>query len=302
MGIMLPMKDELLEEVLGIIKKAQSKGDLILYPREGRSVDIVTRVQNKALLLKVTENLDELSKQEVLDLKKARVAYDAYTVIIAQRDEKGDLEDEVVYYKYDNVAVTPKTLEDYIVKGQKSLVAYIRGNYVLKINPEKLRERASESGISRGELADLLGISKKAVYMYERGEMHIVLEKGVKLASILGEDIFEEFDIFRDTRLHGKVNVGSMPRDEVENALYRVASTMRKLCISFSRMPVDVVLRTEKPISIVKETGMDSNREKVENAEKIAENTNTKLFIIKTPGDVIHLRRIIQRIQDEDDH
>jgi putative transcriptional regulator len=302
MGIMLPMKDELLEEVLGIIKKAQSKGDLILYPREGRSVDIVTRVQNKALLLKVTENLDELSKQEVSDLKKARVAYDAYTVIIAQRDEKGDLEDEVVYYKYDNVAVTPKTLEDYIVKGQKSLVAYIRGNYVLKINPEKLRERASESGISRGELADLLGISKKAVYMYERGEMHIVLEKGVKLASILGEDIFEEFDIFRDTRLHGKVNVGSMPRDEVENALYRVASTMRKLCISFSRMPVDVVLRTEKPISIVKETGMDSNREKVENAEKIAENTNTKLFIIKTPGDVIHLRKIIQRIQDEDNH
>jgi putative transcriptional regulator len=302
MGIMLPMKDELLEEVLGIIKKAQSKGDLILYPREGRSVDIVTRVQNKALLLKVTENLDELSKQEVSDLKKARVAYDAYTVIIAQRDEKGDLEDEVVYYKYDNVAVTPKTLEDYIVKGQKSLVAYIRGNYVLKINPEKLRERASESGISRGELADLLGISKKAVYMYERGEMHIVLEKGVKLASILGEDIFEEFDIFRDTRLHGKVNVGSMPRDEVENALYRVASTMRKLCISFSRMPVDVVLRAEKPISIVKETGMDSNREKVENAEKIAENTNTKLFIIKTPGDVIHLRRIIHRIQDEDNH
>jgi putative transcriptional regulator len=302
MGIMLPMKDELLEEVLGIIKKAQSKGDLILYPREGRSVDIVTRVQNKALLLKVTENLDELSKQEVSDLKKARVAYDAYTVIIAQRDEKGDLEDEVVYYKYDNVAVTPKTLEDYIVKGQKSLVAYIRGNYVLKINPEKLRERASESGISRGELADLLGISKKAVYMYERGEMHIVLEKGVKLASILGEDIFEEFDIFRDTRLHGKINVGSMPRDEVENALYRVASTMRKLCISFSRMPVDVVLRTEKPISIVKETGMDSNREKVENAEKIAENTNTKLFIIKTPGDVIHLRKIIQRIQDEDNH
>lgn len=302
MGIMLPMKNELLEEVLGIIKKAQSKGDLILYPREGRSVDIVTRVQNKALLLKVTENIDKLSKQEVSDLKKARVAYDAYTVIIAQRDEKGDLEDEVVYYKYDNVAVTPKTLEDYIVKGQKSLVAYIRGNYVLKINPEKLRERASESGISRGELADLLGISKKAVYMYERGEMHIVLEKGVKLASILGEDIFEEFDIFRDTRLHGKVNVGSMPRDEVENALYRVASTMRKLCISFSRMPVDVVLRTEKPISIVKETGMDSNREKVENAEKIAENTNTKLFIIKTPGDVIHLRKIIQRIQDEDNH
>ena len=302
MGIMLPMEDELLEEVLGIIKKAQSKGDLILYPREGRSVDIVTRVQNKALLLKVTENLDELSKQEVSDLKKARVAYDAYTVIIAQRDVKGDLEDEVVYYKYDNVAVTPKTLEDYIVKGQKSLVAYIRGNYVLKINPEKLRERASESGISRGELADLLGISKKAVYMYERGEMHIVLEKGVKLASILGEDIYEEFDIFRDTHLYGKVNVGSMPRDEVENALYRVASTMRKLCISFSRMPVDVVLRTEKPISIVKETGTDNNREKVENAEKIAENTNTKLFIIKTPGDVIHLRRIIQRIQDEDNH
>lgn len=302
MGIMLPMKDELLEEVLGIIKKAQSKGDLILYPREGRSVDIVTRVQNKALLMKVTENIDELSKQEVSDLKKARVAYDAYTVIIAQRDEKGDLEDEVVYYKYDNIVVTPKTLEDYIVKGQKSLVAYIRGNYVLKINPEKLRQRASESGISRGELADLLGISKKAVYMYERGEMHIVLEKGVKLASILGEDIFEEFDIFRDTRLHGKVNVGSMPRDEVENALYRVASTMRKLCISFSRMPVDVVLRTEKPISIVKETGMDSNREKVENAEKIAENTNTKLFIVKTPGDVIHLRKIIQRIQNEDDH
>jgi len=49
----LPETSELVEEVLKIVKKAGFKADLILYPRENRSVDVVARLGDKALIIKV---------------------------------------------------------------------------------------------------------------------------------------------------------------------------------------------------------------------------------------------------------
>jgi len=259
-----------------------------------RSVDVVARLGDKALIIKVVNDASKLTRQEISDLKKARIAYNASTVIVAHEDRSEKMEDEVVYYKYGSIIITPGTLEQNLVKNEKLIVAYIRGNYILKINPEKFKKKLEETRISRGAIADALGISKKAVYMYERGEMYITLEKGLKLASLLGEDVFDEFDIFNEsiTEESPGEDLALKPRDEVERILYKIASNMRKTLVAFSRMPVDIVLKGRTCISIVKENVYEDLREKIENAGKLAEKINSKLILVKSPRDVLQLKDI----------
>jgi putative transcriptional regulator len=54
--------------------------------------------------------------------------------------------------------------------------------------------------MSMGELAEMLGISRKAVYEYEKGAMDPSIEVAQKLIDIFGEDIVERVDIHELTK------------------------------------------------------------------------------------------------------
>jgi Predicted transcriptional regulator len=168
----LERETDLVEEILGIVKKADYKADLILYPKDGRSVDIVARShsQNKAVVLKIVEDSTDLTKQEASDLRKIRLTYQTPTIIVAREQRGVLLEDDVVYVKHNNILVTPKTLENYLIRNEKPMVACIRGNYVLRINPSKFYEKREELKCSRGVLADILGISKKQYICMREGK------------------------------------------------------------------------------------------------------------------------------------
>jgi len=300
----LERETDLVEEILGIVKRADYKADSILYPKDSRSVDIVARShsQNKAIVLKTVEDSTDLTKQEASDLRKIRLAYQTPTIVVAREQRGVLLEDDVVYVKHNNIVVTPKTLENYLIRNEKPMVACIRGNYVLKINPSKFYAKREELKCSRGVLADILGTSKKAIYMYERGEMYISLEKGLKLASILGEDIFEEIDLLDEDVLKENISEDqdreeSLPRDQIEEALYRLASNLKQLFVNFFRAPIDVAIKGKFVVTIVKRSVDSNENEKIENAEKLAENVNTRIFVVGSLRDLNEIRKTLSKLR-----
>jgi putative transcriptional regulator len=244
--------------------------------------------------MKITYTTTSLTKDEVLDLKKARSAYSASTIVIAVKNKRGDLESEVVYFKHGSYVITPETLENILFRNEYPLVAYIRGNYVLKINSEKFKRRAKELGLTRGDIAEYLGITRKAIYMYERGEMYIDLEKGLKLANIMGEEIFEEFNPIRDVgELDQTTKELSQPRDALEEALYELASTTGSAFYTFSRLPVDVAIRGRQTFSIVKDIVNEYREDKIESAERLSENTDAELYVVRSMKDVKRLSKVL---------
>ncbi|MEM4717373.1 MAG: helix-turn-helix domain-containing protein [Desulfurococcaceae archaeon] len=293
------MRDEeaLSEEIVKILKQAGFKSDIIVYPRDRRSIDVVGHLDRNTLLLKTIVDASRITKDEINDLRKTRAVYGSSTMIIAIENNNLELENDVIYYKYSNVIVTPKTLEKYLAKKEKPLVSCIRGTYVLRINPEKLREKRENAGLSKGLLADILGTSKKAVYMYEKGDIYISLDKGIKLASLLGEDIFEELDLISESiNLQNDIEKDSSPRDNIEEALYKLTTVLKCLFTNFAHLPIDMVIKGRNAISIVKaDEKKKDTREKVEYAEKIAENVNTKLVLIRSGRDILEVKRIIMR-------
>lgn len=293
------MSDEeaLSEEILKILRQAGLKSDIIVYPRDRRSIDVVGHLDNNTLLLKTIIDVSRITRDEINDLKKTRAVYGSSTMIIAIENNNVELENDVIYYKYSNIIITPKTLEKYLTRKEKPLVACIRGTYVLRLNPEKLREKREDAGLSKGILADMLGTSKKAIYMYEKGDIYISLDKGIKLASLLGEDVFEELDLISESiKLQSDIEKESSPRDNVEEALYKLTNALKCLFANFTRLPIDIVIKGRNTISIVKADEREKDiSEKVEYAGKIAENVNTKLLLIKSNRDILEVKRVIMR-------
>lgn len=279
-----------MEEVVKSFRKSGFSVEVISYPRDRRSVDVVAISDSEKVLIKVSYDARDVSRVEAEDLSRAEKAYGVSTAVVAARSGKSELEDDVVYFKGSMKIVTPKTLRKYL-DGEKPIVASIHGTYVVKINPEMFRKKRTEHGYSRGELARLLNASTKTIYMYELGEMHASLDKAIMLATLLGEDIFEGFTL--RTRLEDeKIRKPCAPRDPVEEAIYSIASMLSHEFLNFEKMPVDAVVKGKAiTVSVVKSEA--HAKDKVENAEKIASRVGAELFVIREPGDILVLKKML---------
>jgi len=288
---------ELTEKTMSVLRRAGCRVETISYPPENRGIDIVAyRDMSKPLVIKVAEDIEEVSREELEDLEKSGKAYSSTSLLVALRRGSSELEDDVVYEKRGVIAITVRTLEKYFTRKEKPIVVYSRGGYYLRINSKVFREKLREYGYTRSELAELLKVSKKTIYLYERGELLVPVDKGLVLAELIGEDIFEELDFANQQETaHREEITSDTPRDEIEEVLWELASKLNKLFLNFTRTPIDIAVKNNTMIIPITKA-INTNgllRSKIENAEKIADLVNASLIVVKSPADVKHLKNAI---------
>ncbi|MCY0868030.1 MAG: helix-turn-helix domain-containing protein [Desulfurococcus sp.] len=284
------------EEVSRTLRKAGFRVEVLSYPSYTRSIDIVACRGETRVILKIVGDAGKISSMEVKDLKRSSIVYNSGVAVIAESEHKRKLEDDVVYVRHGINVVSPESFNRYIVSNEKPLIVNIKGNYYLKISPQRLQEKRREIGLRRGELAELIGVSRKAVYMYERGELMISLQKGLELAQLVGEDVFEEIDPL-------KINVDAVEDDNtvreselvdsLEKTLWSSLNRLSSLVVKLHRTPVDFVAKSRRVITITRLDRAEKKPEKLENAEKIADTTGSKLIAIKSASDLKNIEEIL---------
>jgi len=289
--------EELVDETTSTLRGAGFTVEIISYPPENRGFDIVAYKSNcKPLLIKVAEDIKQVSKIELNDLIKSSRAYNVISLLVALKSGDSDLEDDVLYEKRGVLVLTLKTLEKSLTDREKPIVIHRKGGYFLKINSRVFTERLKEYRYSRSMLAEILKVTKKTIYLYERGELLVPLDKGLLLAELLGEDIFEELDpVTKPIIPHNESITSDTPRDKIEEFLWRLAFKLNKLFLSFTRTPVDVVVKnssTTVAITKITDTSMFLEK-KIENAEKIADLVNAPLVIVKSHADIKYLENTL---------
>ncbi|MDT7887348.1 MAG: helix-turn-helix domain-containing protein [Desulfurococcales archaeon] len=189
--------EELIRGIIGILRKHGLGVDIINYPREGRrSVDIVA---NGRLIIKVSKDASEISREEIEDLKLSSKMLNSAVLIVSKSYLKEDLEPGIIMDRSDISVMDPETLDLYL-SDEKVAIYYKKGQFFVKIKGEVLHRKRIERNMSMGELAEMLGISRKAVYEYEKGAMDPSIEVAQKLIDIFGEDIVERVDIHELTK------------------------------------------------------------------------------------------------------
>lgn len=166
--------------------------EVIRYPREKRSVDILVR---GLALIRVVEDTSELNHKGFRDLLAGSAVLGVSTLVVSEKIDNEKIEPGIVFEKHGVRVVNLETFRAYL-SGEKISVYEWRGSFYIKIDGRRLRELRERAGMSIGDLAERLRVSRKTVYEYERGEMDPDIDHGELLVDFFGEEIAGSLDLF----------------------------------------------------------------------------------------------------------
>src|SRR3989338_3995744 len=184
------MKQTLLEKVsIYLLKKGYTIKSLTRT-----AFDIIARKEGQILLIKLLEDADSISEEFTKEMKNISDYIGGSPIIIAEK-AGSKLQDNIVYARfgiyclnYNTFCASIDNKMPFIKRDHAGLKAQIIG--------DRLRQKMDEEGLSMGGLARKLGVSRKMIQRYEKGEAEITVNKALRLYDIFGHSVFDKIDVF----------------------------------------------------------------------------------------------------------
>lgn len=158
--------------------------------------DIAARKRESLVFVKVQQDIGCISLYDSLELRMIAEHVSATSLFISEKTRDKPLEDDTVYSRYNVLAVTPKTFENIVLRGIYPLIQAGPGGYYVEIDGEAIKRRRQELGLSVGEIAEKIGISRRTLYVYERGMAKASVSAAYNLLRTLGVPIAKPVNIF----------------------------------------------------------------------------------------------------------
>lgn len=159
-----------------------------------RSFDLIARQDKKPLVIKVVAHIDSVTEEVAHDLALIARCLKGTPLIVGERARDTELERGAIYLRYGIVAVNVSTLYDYLVDRVPPLVYASPGGLYVNINGELLRELREQQQMSLGDLAHVLGVSRRTISKYESG-MGTTLDIAVRIEEIFDTAVVEAIDL-----------------------------------------------------------------------------------------------------------
>ncbi len=121
------------------------------------------------ILVKSHLDIDTFSAEDASELKIISQCISAISLLIGERTREKPLEDDTVYSRYDVSALTVQTFENILLRKFYPLIHAGPGGYYVEIDGEAIKRRRQELGLSAGEMAERIGVSRRTLYGYEQG-------------------------------------------------------------------------------------------------------------------------------------
>ncbi|AIF69942.1 transcriptional regulator [Palaeococcus pacificus DY20341] len=255
---------------------------------KGSCFDLVGNKLFLLLFVKVLQNIDSLTQEQADDLKRLAKFFQATPLLVGIKSKNDELEEGVVYERFGIYALNPQTLYDVLVENELPAIFAERGGFYVNVDGELLRKLRERRGYSVGELARMLGVSRKSLQNYERGEQAVSLDVALRLEEIFDEPIAKPIDILT-AKVEANLNV--KPENQLEREILERLKGLGMGVIKIRKAPFNAVSR-EDEVRIL--TGIDSKKTSttVKRAQMVSEVSkiihSDGLFIIeKTKTEVI---------------
>jgi len=162
--------------------------------------DFAARQKDRLVFVKVQPDIDSLCPLDSMELRNISTDISACPLFIAEKARDKPLEDDTVYSRYGVLALTSQTLENILFRDMHPLIQAGPGGYYVEIDGSALRIRRQEMGLSVGKLAQMVGISRRTLYGYERGMAKSSVPVAYKMITAMGIPIAKSMDIFAPAR------------------------------------------------------------------------------------------------------
>ena len=225
--------------------------------------DYAARKGEKLIFIKFQHDIDNFSQTDSQELKVISKFVSAASVLVSEKTREKPLEDDTVYSRYSIFAVTPKTFENIVLRNVHPLIQAGPGGYYVEIDWEAVKKRRQELGLSVGEMAEMVGISRRTLYGYERGLAKASVTAAYNLIYTLGIPVAKSVNIFEKSKEQRKCFLSRAGHALAKNKL------LQKIFRKFSRYnftavkkaPFDFVVNVpEEKMRII--GGVTNNNEK----------------------------------------
>ncbi len=224
-------RDELINTTRAILAKAGYDISSALTIR-GICFDIVARLGDKLLLVKVLSNVDAFSKDSANDMKALSEVLGATPLVVGERASSGALEAGIVYSRFNISIVSNETLADLLLEDSPPFIFAAPGGLYVKLDAEMLKAAREELGMSLGSMAEIAGVSRRTIQMYEAG-MGAMIDVALRIEEKLGLPVIEPIDPFefkseeREAEERADVSVDSHAVNQLCNLGFSVRPVLR---------------------------------------------------------------------------
>lgn len=187
-------------EILGITERILEKSGFRFSQRccsRPCCFDLAAHGEEKSYFLRIQSNIGNMCLNDGAELQKISGCFYAIPLIIGEKMRRKPLEDDTVYTRYDVCVITTKTLEDILLRGLYPLIEAGPGGYYIKLDGTLIRKRRQELGLSIGKLAEMVGISRRTLYGYEKEMAKASVPAAYKLEWILGAPVVQTTNKFQ---------------------------------------------------------------------------------------------------------
>jgi putative transcriptional regulator len=189
------------EELLTRLRETLAKtGFFISDPHNIRSIsfDIIARRDKELLIIKALSNIDSLSGDDAEVLRILATTLGGSPMVIGLHSSSAKLDHGILYSRFGIPIISEATFHEHMLEGVPPFVYAAPGGLYVRLDGELLRKIREDRNISLGMLAEIAGVSRKAIQMYEGG-MGAMVEIAAKLEEYLNEPIVVPLNPFAYT-------------------------------------------------------------------------------------------------------
>ena len=280
---------ELFDTVDAVLRGSGYRVERIRYPDEHRrrSIDVIAVRDGSELLLKIVEDVADLSVSDIRELHACSEVLRSRGLIVAEKDMGDEIDYMVAHERGGTYAVSIEGLKSalrgsiYVIKKQN--------NYYMRVDGAKLKEKRIEKGYSLGDVASRLSVSRRSVYLYEQGETLVSLSVALKLMDMFGDEIFKPFDIVasegdEEGRQRASRVYASLSQSSSRTQVARLLASLGFDVATTRRIPPDIVAGSSEHgarIMVVVEKRRDTKLERrVEEAARVAEHLRAEMIAV----------------------
>lgn len=279
-------RDELLDRVRFFLARTGFYVSRPL-PRRSISFDIVARRDDTLLIIKVLSNVDAFSRDNAEEMKVLAEALDASPVLVGERSGSGKIEDGIVYSRFVIPIISVETLADYLMEGVPPFIFAAPGGLYVKLDSPRLRTIREERNISLGTLAEVAGVSRRTIQMYESG-MGAMIDAALRLEEYLDESLVLPINPF--TQISEVVGLGADQQDLdiFGKEIFDILASMGFSIVPTVKCPFEA-LTSDKDMLFL--TGLERDERKLKDKARVV----TDISRITEKRSVIFIERIKTR-------
>jgi putative transcriptional regulator len=190
------MSSELITHLLN--SAADKKAKVLLVGNSSLSYDAIMRVpsadEESKFIIKIREDVERVSKDVIMDLIVLSKISNSTPLLIGIRYGEEEMRDGVAYKVHGIYAVGIRTFKR-VLDNEGIKFVKDKGMVKARIRSDVLRRLRESRGMSLGDLAKALGVTRKTVYEYERGSIEASERSAQALIELFSEDALDDVNL-----------------------------------------------------------------------------------------------------------